>query len=83
MFTAKEAREKAEKSISDETKEQLEYAEKCIEFAVGKGEMKCRYGKKLGKQAMGKLEGLGYTVKDRSNQRDGVEYEISWQGGVE
>lgn len=27
---------------------------------------------------IGKLEGLGYTATDRSNQRDGVEYEISW-----
>lgn len=78
MFTAKEAREKAEKSISDETKEQLEYAEKCIEFAVEKGNMSCRFVKGLGKQAIGKLEGLGYTVTDRSNQRDGVEYKISW-----
>lgn len=78
MFAAKEAREKAEKSISDEMREQLEYAEECISFAVGKGEMKCRYEKKLGRQAIEKLEGLGYTVADRANQRDGVAYEISW-----
>lgn len=78
MYTAKEAREKAEKAISDETKEQLEYAEKCISFAVKNGEMSCWYGKKLGKQAIGNLKELGYTVKDRSNQRDGTAYEISW-----
>ena len=78
MYTAKEAREKAEKSISEETQEQLEYAEKCISFAVGKGEMKCWYERKLGEQAIGKLKELGYTVKDRSSQRDGIAYEISW-----
>ena len=34
MYTAKEAREKAENSISDKTKEQLLAAEHCIESAV-------------------------------------------------
>ena len=78
MYTAKVAREKAEQQISDKAKEQLSWAEKCIENAVEKGDMSCICIRELGKQVIGKLERLGYTVKDRSTQRDGVEYEISW-----
>ena len=78
MYTAKEAREKAEQSISDEVREQLLAAERCIQFAVNHGEMSCCYDRSLKKQAIEKLQGLGYTVEDKSNQRDGIAYEISW-----
>ena len=78
MYTAKVAREKAEQQISNKVHEQLSWAEKCIKNAVEKGDMSCLIARELGKQAIRELERLGYTVKDRSNQRDGVEYEISW-----
>lgn len=78
MYTAKEAREKAEQSISDETKEQLEFAERCIGAAVEKGEMCCWCGKYLEDQAIKKLEELGYKVDNHSSQRDGVDFKISW-----
>ena len=78
MYTAKEAREKAENSISDKTKEQLLAAEHSIEFAVKNGEMKVWCGKHLGKQAIEKLNELGYKVEDRSSQRDGSAFLISW-----
>ena len=78
MYAAKEAREKAGQSVSEETKEQLALAEKCINLAVGKGEMSCWFSRPLRKQAIKKLEELGYKVVCRTNQRDGEQYEISW-----
>lgn len=78
MITAKEAREKSENSISDKTKEQLLAAEQCIETAVKNGETKVWCGKYFGAQAIKKLKELGYTIEDRSNQRDGTTFLISW-----
>ncbi len=78
MYTAKEAREKAERSSSDATKEQLLAVERCIGFSVNRGETSCRYDAALREQAIERLQGLGYTVEDRFNQRDGMSYQISW-----
>lgn len=78
MFTAKEAREKAENQISDKTKEELATAEYCINSAVQSGDMKCWCGKYLGKRAIGELEKLGYKVENHSNQMDGSTFLISW-----
>ena len=78
MYTAKEAREKAERSSSDATKEQLLAVERCIGFSVNRGKTSCCYDAALREQAIERLQGLGYTVEDRSNQRDGMSYLISW-----
>lgn len=78
MYTAKEAREKAENSISDKTKEQLLAAEHCIESSVKNGEMKVWCDKHLGKQTIARLNELGYKVEDHSNQKDGSTFLISW-----
>ncbi len=64
MISAKEAREQAVNSISDKTKEQLLCAEHCIESAVKSGEMSAWCGKHLGKQAIEKLNELGYEKED-------------------
>ena len=74
----KEAREKAERSSSDATKEQLLAVERCIGFSVNRGKTSCCYDAALREQAIERLQGLGYTVEDRSNQRDGMSYLISW-----
>ncbi len=53
MINAKEAREKAENSISESTKKQLSAAERLIGRAIENGEMKCWLHMHLGKQARG------------------------------
>lgn len=78
MYTAIEARKKAENSISYETKQQLSAAERLVGRAIENGEMKCWVHAHLGKQAIGKLEELGYKVENRSDQREGSLFLISW-----
>lgn len=78
MYTAKEAREKAENQISDKTKEQLLAAENCIKRAVEDGEMKTWCNTYLNKQAVEKLNELGYKVENQSSQREGTSFLISW-----
>lgn len=78
MLSAKEAREQAVNSISDKTKEQLLCAERCIESAVKSGETSVWCNKFLGTQAIKKLKELGYSVEDRSSQREGTTFLISW-----
>ena len=78
IYTAEEAREKAARTASDAMKEQLHEVERRIGFSVNRGETSCRYEAALGEQAIERLQGLGYTVEDRSNQRDGMSYLISW-----
>ena len=78
MMTAKEAREQVVNSISDKTKEQLICAECCIESAVKSGEMSVWCDKYLGKQAIEKLNELGYKVENYSSQKDGTAFKISW-----
>lgn len=79
MLTAKEAKKIAKKSTSYETKSQLDFAEKCINYAAEKGEMRCYCGKYLGSQAINNLEEFGYKVTNESTQRDGTMFLISWE----
>ncbi len=78
MITAKEAREKAENSIIEKTKEQLLMAQHGIEEAVKNGETKCWIGAHLGEQAIRKLRNLGYEIENNSDQRDGPIFWIRW-----
>lgn len=78
MLTAREAREAAVKSISDDTKEELRIAENCIKNAVNAGETKCWCGRYLHPRALSALRRLGYVVENHSNQRDGNMFLISW-----
>lgn len=78
MLTAKEARELAESSISDETEEQLRLAEKCINDAATKGYTQCWYYSWLCNQAVKKLEEAGYSVKNISSQKEGITFQIGW-----
>ena len=78
MISATEAREQATSSISDKTKEQLLCAEHCIESAVKSGKMSVWCDKYLGKQAIEKLNELGYKVENYSSQKDGTAFKISW-----
>lgn len=78
MWTAKEARETAENSISESTKKQLLEVEGCIMNAAQNGEMKCYCTEYLSSQAISKLNELGYTVSDKSSQRDGISFLICW-----
>lgn len=78
MINAKEAREKAENSISDRTKEQLLIAQQGIEQAVKNGETKCWIDVHLGEPAIRKLKNLGYVIEEHSNQKDGSTFLIRW-----
>ncbi len=78
LMAAKEAKEKAKSCISEETNIQLLEAEKSINEGVADGKEFCYCYKYLGKQAISKLEELGYRVQNLSDQRDGTMFKISW-----
>lgn len=78
MWTAKEAKEMAENSISETTKKQLNKVEGYIMNAAQNGEMKCYCTEYLSSQVVSKLNKLGYTVTDKSNQKDGTSFLICW-----
>lgn len=77
MFSAKEAREKANGEMAVNEKEQLIVAESAIKKAVIDGNLHCYCYKWLNPPVIYKLEQLGYSVQNCSDQRDGT-FKISW-----
>lgn len=78
LLDAKSAREKAASGADDRTKEGLEAAEKCINQAVKEGALWCWCYTYLTDRAVLKLNKLGYSVENCSNQRDGTMFKIKW-----
>lgn len=78
MLNASEARVQAKNNNSQETKDQLEGVEKSIKKAVNNGEMVCYYYGWLCGKSIERLEENGYRVINKSDQRDGIMFEIRW-----
>jgi predicted kinase len=78
MIKASEAKEQSKNNINYNTEQELRDAEIYITEAIQKGQNYCWCYTNLHEQALNKLIELGYKVRNRSNQKDGVMFSIRW-----
>ena len=77
-ISAQEARERAADNSSDTCEMELQAAMQSIYEAVKHGKTKCWCYTYLHQQCFNKLINNGYNVRNRSTQKDGYLFEISW-----
>lgn len=77
-ISAQEARERADINSSDTCALELQAAMRSIYEAVEHGKTKCWCNTYLHQQCFNKLINNGYYVRNRSTQKDGYLFEISW-----
>ena len=77
MITAAEAREKIETLNTKLGQEEKELSEKQINSAIEHGQTYCAVDS-ISIPTQKWLEGLGYSVKNSGDQRDGYYTEIRW-----
>ena len=78
MISAKEAREIAETSISEESQAELAKIEAMIKQQSEKGECNVCFGKRFTMQTIRELGKAGYEVRESDDQRDGYTTYITW-----
>lgn len=78
LISAQEARERADDNSEDTCALELQAAMQSIHQAIENGKYKCRCYTYLHQQCFNKLINNGYYVQNRSTQKDGYVFEISW-----
>lgn len=78
LMRAEEARMRSQSGIDGRSQKGLDAAEDAIRRAVLNGDFSCWCYEFLTPKAVDRLMGLGYKIENRSNQRDGTMFLISW-----
>ena len=75
-FDAKKARTLSENVVSDASKTQLNEVIQVIGSSCGEGKTECYYYKSILKNVEMELNRRGFTIKNQSDQREGICYSI-------